>query len=72
MSVFLDAAPLPLEGRGWGSIIGSLNHPLPSPPLKGEGAREPHHRGAAESPSVPEGGAEFRFGHRATLYGEAR
>ena len=36
-------ASLPLEGRdrGWGSVSGSLNHPLPNPPLKGEGAQEP-------------------------------
>jgi len=38
-----SVASLPLEGRdrGWGSVSGSQNHPLPSPPLKGEGAQEP-------------------------------
>ena len=36
-------ASLPLEGRdrGWGSVTGPLNYPLPGPPLKGEGAQEP-------------------------------
>jgi hypothetical protein len=50
MRVLLETAPLPLEGRGWGwgSISGPRSHPLPGPPLKGEGAKEPHHRGAKE------------------------
>ena len=39
-------APLPLEGRGrgWGAINESLHHPLPDPPLKGEGGQEPQRR----------------------------
>ena len=77
MRVLPVAAPLPLEGRGWGSIIGPHNHPLSDPPLKGEGAKEPQGRGSAEadpralgsSPTVPEGGAEFGFGIRAKLRG---
>ena len=38
--IFGAFASLPLEGRdrGRGSIGETLNHPLPNPPLKGEGS----------------------------------
>src|SRR5690606_40472562 len=38
--IIRSIASLPLEGRdrGWGSVDGPQDHPLPSPPLKGKGA----------------------------------